>query len=161
MSTAPIRPQPTQHRIRWMIRKDMPEVLAIEQRAFGDEAWSEDEFIGHLKGRNIIGMVADRDDQVAGYMIYRLERNRLDLLNLAVHPLLHRQGIGRSLVYKLISKLSPQRRNLLRVDVSETNLRAQLFLRACGLTVTEIVRQPYERYDMDAYRFERYETGDA
>ena len=55
--------------IRWMIRRDMPSVLGIEQSCF-EFAWNEDDFIRCLRQRNCIGMVAEIDDEIVGFMIY-------------------------------------------------------------------------------------------
>ena len=69
--------------IRWMIRRDMPEVLAIEASSF-EFPWVEEDFIRCLRQRNSIGMVAEHDEQVVGFMIYELNRNRIQVLNFAV-----------------------------------------------------------------------------
>jgi [ribosomal protein S18]-alanine N-acetyltransferase len=114
--------------IRWMIRRDMPEVLAIENRSF-EFPWSEDDFIRCLRQRNCIGMVAEYDERVVGFMIYELHKNRLHILNFAVRPEFRRQGIGRSMIRKLVGKLSQQRRNRIMLEIRETNLDAQLFFR--------------------------------
>ena len=57
--------------IRWMIRRDMAEVLAIEADSF-EYPWSEDDFIRCLRQRNVIGMVAELDDRIVGFMVYEL-----------------------------------------------------------------------------------------
>ena len=44
--------------IRWMIRRDMPDVLGIESNCF-EFSWTEDDFIRCLRQRNCIGMVAE------------------------------------------------------------------------------------------------------
>ena len=64
--------------IRWMIRRDMPAVLGIENSCF-EFAWNEDDFIRCLRQRNCIGMVAEEDEQVVGFMIYELHKNRLHI----------------------------------------------------------------------------------
>ena len=69
--------------IRWMIRADMPDVLAIEQDVF-EFPWFEQDFVRCLRQRNCIGMVAEQGDRVVGYMIYELHKSRLHLLNFAV-----------------------------------------------------------------------------
>jgi ribosomal-protein-alanine N-acetyltransferase len=112
--------------IRWMIRRDMPDVLQIEQASF-EFAWSEEDFIRCLRQRNCIGMVAEQGDRVAGFMVYELHRTRLHLLNFAVCRSLRRHGIGGQMIGKLIGKLSPQRRTRITLEVRETNLPAQLF----------------------------------
>jgi ribosomal-protein-alanine N-acetyltransferase len=55
--------------IRWMIRRDMPEVLHTEQGAF-EYAWTEEDFLRCLRQRNCIGMVAEQGEKVVGFMIY-------------------------------------------------------------------------------------------
>ena len=112
--------------IRWMIRRDMPEVLAIEGNSF-EFPWSEDDFIRCLRQRNCIGMVAEHDERVAGFMIYELHKTRLHILNFAVHPDYRRRGVGAQMVEKLIGKLSYQRRTRILLEIRETNLPAQLF----------------------------------
>ena len=53
--------------LRWMIRRDMPEVLAIEQEAF-EFPWSDEDFTRCLRQRNCIGMVAEVGDSVIASM---------------------------------------------------------------------------------------------
>ena len=69
--------------IRWMIRRDMPEVLQIEGESF-EFPWSEEDFLRCLQQRNCIGMVAEHEENVVGFMIYELHKSRLHLLNFAV-----------------------------------------------------------------------------
>ena len=63
--------------IRWMIRRDMPEVLAIELPKALTSCWCEEEFLRVLRQRNCIGMVAEVGEQVVGFMIYELHKNKL------------------------------------------------------------------------------------
>ena len=90
--------------LRWVIRRDMPEVLDIERQSF-EFAWTEEEFLCCLRQRNCIGMVADLDHQIVGFMVYELHKSRLRILNLAVDPEFHRQGIGSQMVDRLIDHL--------------------------------------------------------
>lgn len=136
--------------IRWMIRRDMPTVLAIEQASF-EFSWSEEEFIRCLRQRNCIGMVAEKGDQVVGFMIYELHKNRLHLLNFAVHPSMRRSGIGAVMVEKLVGKLSFDRRNRILLEVRETNLEAQLFFKNLGFRAISVLRDFYTDTTEDAY----------
>lgn len=136
--------------IRWMIRRDMPSVLAIEEASF-EFPWSEEEFIRCLRQRNCIGMVAEHDDEVVGFMIYELHKNRLHLLNFAVDPEFRRTTVGCSMINKLISKLSADRRNRIMLEVRETNLDAQLFFKQLGFRAISVLRDYYEDTTEDAY----------
>lgn len=142
--------QAVQVHIRWMIRRDMPDVLQIERASF-EFAWSEEDFVRCLRQRNCIGMVADVDDRIVGFMIYELHRSRLHLLNLAVHPAWRRRGVGAAMVRKLVGKLSQQRRTRITLEVRETNLAAQLFFRQQGFRAVNVLRNFYEDSPEDAY----------
>ncbi len=133
-----------------MIRRDMPAVLAIEEQCF-EFSWTEDDFIRCLRQRNCIGMVAEQDEQVVGFMIYELHKNRLHVLNFAVAQHARRQGVGRAMVGKLLSKLSHERRNRIMLEVRETNLDAQLFFKQIGFRAVSVLRDFYEDSDEDAY----------
>ena len=109
MSTVPTAKAQVRVHIRWMIRRDMPEVLAIEHASF-EFPWCEEEFLRVLRQRNCIGMVAEYGERVVGFMIYELHKNKLHVLNFAVHPEFRRQGVGRQMVAKLVGKLSSHRR---------------------------------------------------
>jgi ribosomal-protein-alanine N-acetyltransferase len=133
-----------------MIRRDMTEVLSIENASF-EFAWSEEDFIRCLRQRNCIGMVAEHEERIVGFMIYELHRNRLHLLNFAVHADFHRRGVGSRMITKLISKLSSQRRDRITLEVRETNLAAQLFFRHMGFRAVAVLRDFYEDTVEDAY----------
>jgi ribosomal-protein-alanine N-acetyltransferase len=136
--------------IRWMIRRDMSEVLAIETGCF-EFPWSEEDFIRCLRQRNCIGMVAEHEERVLGFMIYELHKTRLHVLNFAVHPEFRRRGVGSVMAQKLVSKLSHQRRNRILLEVRETNLAAQLFFRQTGFRAISVLRDFYHDTTEDAY----------
>ena len=136
--------------IRWMIRRDMPSVLAIESSSF-EFPWTEDEFIRCLRQRDCIGMVAERNEEVAGFMIYELHKTRIHVLSFAVHPEFRREGVGKAMIEKLISKLAYQRRNRIVLEVRETNLDAQLFFRQLGFRATGVLKGFYEDTPEDAF----------
>ena len=136
--------------IRWMIRRDMPEVLQTEQESF-DYSWTEEDFLRCLRQRNCIGMVAEHGEKVVGFMIYELHKNKLHILNFAVHPTWRRHGVGAQMVAKLISKLSSHRRTRITLEVRETNLPAQLFFRAQGFKAVRVLRNFYEDSGEDAF----------
>jgi ribosomal-protein-alanine N-acetyltransferase len=140
--------------IRWMIRRDMPEILAIEKQSF-EFPWSEEDFVRCLRQRNCIGMVAESGDRIVGFMIYELHKARLHILNFAVDPECRRQGVGRQMTLKLCSKLSFQRRTRILLEVRETNLDAQLFFRSVGYRAVSVLRDFYEDTTEDAYLMEQ------
>jgi ribosomal-protein-alanine N-acetyltransferase len=150
-TTAPVNatshPAPS---IRWMIRRDLAEVLEIERRCF-KQPWDETEFVERLKQRDCIGMVAERGEKVVGYMLYELPQTRIRITNFAVEPDLWRQGIGRVMAEKLTGKLSPARRTAVRLEIRESNLPAQLFFHSLGFRAVNVLRNYFD--DEDAYAF--------
>ena len=158
MSTGRAQKEKVRIHIRWMIRRDMPEVLAAELASF-EYAWTEDDFLRCLRQRNCIGMVAETDEHVIGFMIYELHRNRLHILNFAVHPNARRTGIGTQMVVKLVNKLSTHRRQKISLAVRERNLEAQMFFRNHDFRATRVLRRYYEDSGEDAFQME-YRVGD-
>ena len=136
--------------IRWMIRRDMPEVLEIEESSF-EFPWTEEDFIRCLRQRNCIGMVAEYDEKVVGFMIYELHREQLHVLNFSVGPDCRRRGVGSQMVAKLLGKLSQQRRNQITLEIRETNLAAQVFFRDLGFKAISVLRDYYDDTVEDAY----------
>src|SRR5688500_10935720 len=150
MSTGRTEREQVRVHIRWMIRRDMPEVLQTEQQSFED-AWTEEDFLRCLRQRNCIGMVAEQGEKVVGFMIYELHKAKLHILNFAVHPGHRRAGVGSQMVAKLISKLSSHRRTRITLEVRETNLEAQLFYRSLGFKAVRVLRSFYEDSGEDAF----------
>lgn len=140
--------------IRWLIRRDFPEVLEIERASYGNP-WSEEDFLNHmLRSKNGIGMIAENAGRIEAFIVYTLHRGRIAIQNLAVRPIVRRQGIGSVLVRRLIEKLSAQRRRVVEATVREGNVPAQLFLRENGFRCNRLLRGHYEDPDEDGLLFE-------
>jgi [ribosomal protein S18]-alanine N-acetyltransferase len=139
--------------IRWMIRRDMADVLSAERASF-EYAWTEEDFLRCLRQRNCIGMVAEQNDRVIGFMIYELHRTRLHVLNFAVAPAHRRNGIGHLMIDKLIAKLSTHRRTKITLAVRERNLEAQVFFRRADFRAVKVLRNYYEDSGEDAFLME-------
>lgn len=140
----------SKYRCRWMIRRDMAEVLNIENRVF-EFPWREDDFIRCLRQRNCIGFIAETGERVVGFMIYELHKTRVHLLSFAVHPDFKGMGVGGTLMSVLQGKLSEKHRVRITTEVRERNLDAQLFFKRFGFRATSVLRNYYEDSDEDAY----------
>ncbi|MFO1022082.1 MAG: ribosomal protein S18-alanine N-acetyltransferase [Planctomycetales bacterium] len=145
--------QSTSVQVRWMIRRDMADVLEIERESF-EYPWSEEDFLNCLRQRNCIGMVAEHEGRVVGFMIYELFKAKLHVMSFAVANRLRRTSIGSQMIEKLINKLSQQRRHSISLEVRETNLKAQLFFQKQGFRAVSVLRDFYEDTLEDAYQME-------
>ena len=146
--------------IRWMIRRDMAEVIRTEQDSF-EYSWTEEDFLKCLRQRNCIGMVAEHEERVVGFMIYELHKSKLHVMNFAVHPEFRRTGIGEQMIVKLIGKLSSHRRTKITLAVRETNLVAQLFFKAVNFRAVKVMRKYYEDSGEDAFLMQFQLHGEA
>lgn len=144
--------------VRWMIRRDMPDVLEIERDCF-EYPWGEDDFLNCLRQRNCIGMVAVCDDErgmerIVGFIVYELFRKKLHLMSIGVAIAKRRMGVGTQMIEKMVEKLSQQRRDTIGVEVRESNLSAQMFFQKHGFRAVSILKDFYEDTTEDAYSME-------
>jgi len=125
--------------VRWMIRRDMREVLALDAETMG-EPWDKSRYTEVLRTRNRIGMVIEqptkgrRQDVVVGAMVYSLHMRHIELERMFVKRSCRLQSLGRQLIAKLQGKLDCHRRTHLRVTVDESDLDTLLFLQAVGFS---------------------------
>lgn len=140
--------------VRWMIRRDMPEVLDIEYS--NSRGWTENDFLTYLRQKNCIGMVIENknNNEILGYMVYELNKYSLGILNFSVHPKYRNKKIGKTLIEKLKNKLNSHKRTLLTTTIRETNLDFQLFLKQMGFMATHVERRFFEDTNEDAYVME-------
>lgn len=135
---------------RYMLRRDLPEVLRIESDIYEWWSWSEADFMRQLGGSKCIGRVAVWKEQVIAYLIYERTRKAIQIENVTVHRSFQRHGIGRAMIGNLVGSA----RQPTVVEVRETNLGAQLFFRACGFRATDVLQDFYEDTSDDAYRMQ-------
>lgn len=139
------------HHVRWMIRADMPDIVAIERESFGaDRLLSEDDIRKILIQKNAIGMVDEYKCEILGYMIYELHHNKLELTRIAVHPKWRRMGAATAMIKRLKSKIGADtRRDRIIVKVNEMDLVAQQFFRQMEFKAFGVIHNHF--HDRDAY----------
>ena len=122
---------------RWMCSRDMPEVVKIEKQCFRNDAWNAAEF--HRRD-NVGGVCCEPvSGEVVGYVVYRIKKQSLELVRIAVAPEYHRRGVGTVMVKKLYSKLAKGRTSVV-TEVPEQMLSMQLLLRSTGFKATRILK---------------------
>lgn len=141
--------------LRWMIHRDLRDVVAIETMCF-KKYYDTQKLSKIVSRRNTKGMVITLPDQrsknhfVAAYCIYDLESEFIKFRRFVVHPNCRRIGLGSELMKKLLGKLN-ERRSRIELVVRECNLEAQLFLRSHGFKAEQIIREMYEDTSEDGY----------
>lgn len=129
--------------VRWMIRRDLPRCGDISFACFRPPLTVQ-QIEDLVAQRDCIGMVAEVgvEGRVAGFMVYRLLPESLELLAIGVAPEYRRQGVGAAMLSHIVGKLrgtANRRRKLVWLLVGERTLGAQLWLRACGFRATRVV----------------------
>lgn len=143
--------------VRWLIRRDMEEILSISSCVA--HGWCEDEFLRVLRQRNCIGMVCEHNAgndafPVIGFMVYELHKHHILVTNFAVNPDYLGRGVGRKMIEKLQGKLASHRRARLAFNARETNLELQTFLRHVGFRAMRLDRAAFDDTGEDSVRME-------
>lgn len=135
---------------RYVIRRDIPEVLSIESDSFL-LVWDEADVVKFLQEKDNVAQVAECGEQVIGYMFYSLQRElkRIVLINLCVHRAYRRMRVGSQLLRILRAKCySPSDLySQLTALVDEYNLPFCQFLRHEGFRATHPTRDVFNPGD--------------
>lgn len=158
--------------LRWMLQRDLPDVLRIAEAAAPD-SWTQQDFVTAFQSSDTAGWVAELNERVVGFVIYavswpfaaadrgtkpRTKKKaapnplRIVLLNLAVAADCQRRGVGRALLSRLGQKLR-QVHDGIQAAVPESNLAMQLLLRSAGYKATRVLRGHFG--DEDGYLMEQ------
>jgi [ribosomal protein S18]-alanine N-acetyltransferase len=89
--------------IRRLTYSDLPQVIAVERRAFST-AWSLAMFVLELSKPAGVCLAALRDDELVGYVICSRYDTVWHVMNVAVDPALRRQGIASALLDALLQR---------------------------------------------------------
>jgi [ribosomal protein S18]-alanine N-acetyltransferase len=100
--------------IRRLTYADLPQVVAIERRAF-PAPWSLAMFVLELSKPAGICLAAVEDEQVGGYLVCSRYADVWHLMNVAVAPEQRRRGIARRLMDEMLAKLPPKAQVTLEV----------------------------------------------
>lgn len=86
--------------------------------------WDEASVAGELTNPLSLWIVAAENGELAGYVGSQSVMGEADMMNLAVKPEFRRQGIGESLVLRLIEELKAQSVTCLTLEVRASNVSA-------------------------------------
>jgi [ribosomal protein S18]-alanine N-acetyltransferase len=103
--------------IRPLAYSDLPQVIAIERRAF-PTPWSLAMFVLELSKPSSICLAAIENGAIVGYLICSRYADVWHLMNIAVDPLAQRRGHGRALLEELLERAGPDDAYTLEVRTS-------------------------------------------
>jgi ribosomal-protein-alanine N-acetyltransferase len=104
--------------LRRLTYSDLPQVIAIERRAF-PTAWSLAMFVLELSKPSGVCLAALRHGRIVGYLICSRYDTVWHVMNVAVDPDVRRQGVATSLLDELLRRIDdPQARYTLEVRPS-------------------------------------------
>lgn len=136
--------------VRHFSHDDLGAILAIESDSF-EFPWSSADLEFCLSLDRCGCLVAERDGDVVGYLIYERRNRTVRLLSCAVLDTERRSGVGSALLRELAEEFGASRSEIVSF-VRERNVVAQVFLRSVGFRAQWINRRYYSSADEDAYR---------
>lgn len=138
--------------VRWMIRKDYFDVLGIDNDRFYYPL-TKKELWDLLKMPKLIGVVAKKNEEVVGYMLYELKPTCIELVRLAVDRDHEGTGVGGCLVNYLKERIqsSENKRSHIIVKIWERLVLAQLFLAKHGFIAASVIKSGHEESGDDLY----------
>ena len=100
--------------IRSLTYADLPQVVAIERRAF-TTPWSLAMFVLELSKPSGICLAAEADGELVGYLICSRYDTIWHIMNVAVDPDRRRRGIASALIAALLDRVGPEAQLTLEV----------------------------------------------
>ena len=137
---------------RFSTKADWREMARIERAVF-EFAWKLIDFKSALEDKSHVGMVAEHEGRIVGYVIWKCCNRYFQLVNIAVDPECRQSGIGTQLLNCMTTRLGIKSERI-SAEVRESNLTAQKFLQANGFRATKVCKGLYDETPEDAYFFE-------
>ena len=119
-------------RLRAMRWWDIAAVHAIEQQAFGGDAWSVDQFWTELAQETRWYVVAEAADEVVGYAGLFCLPPEADVQTVAVAKVARGRGIGRALVEAMLAHARSLSCRTIMLEVRDDNTAAVALYQALG-----------------------------
>jgi ribosomal-protein-alanine N-acetyltransferase len=126
---------------------DLPQVIAIERRAF-PTPWSLAMFVLELSKPSGICLAARREGELVGYVICSRYEDVWHIMNVAVDPGRRRAGTATALLTRIIERVGPQAR--LTLEVRPSNDGAIRLYERFGFLPAGMRRRYYQDNGEDA-----------
>ena len=135
--------------IRPLTYSDLPQVIAIERRAF-PTPWSLAMFVLELSKQSGICLAALQGGELAGYLICSRYDAVWHVMNVAIDPARRRQGIASALLTALLERIEGAHQAQLTLEVRPTNEAAIALYERFGFEASGVRRGYYTDNREDA-----------
>lgn len=126
-------------------RADLAAVAALEQRAFGPDAWTADQLAEEIDhpgpGRGLL--LARVGGEVRGYVIWRVSAETADLMRIVIHPDDRQRGRARALLTAALVAAGECGADRMLLEVAAVNAPARRLYAAAGFTLLARRRRYY------------------
>ena len=138
--------------LRVMRDEDLPAVMVCERAGYVSP-WSEGIFRDCLRVRYCC-LVAETRDMIVGHGIMSVAAGECHLLNVCVHPMFQRLGIGRRMLRRLLALARREEADSAFLEVRVSNAGAIELYRSEGFDEIGIRKGYYPSADQDPARRE-------
>ncbi|MEJ7781824.1 MAG: ribosomal protein S18-alanine N-acetyltransferase [Solirubrobacteraceae bacterium] len=134
--------------IRRLTYSDLPQVIAIERRAF-PTPWSLAMFVLELSKAGGVCLAATRDGELVGYLVCSRYDTVWHVMNVSVEPRQRRMGVATALLLELLERIDgPEAR--LTLEVRRSNTPAIALYERFGFRSAGVRRRYYQDNGEDA-----------
>lgn len=114
--------------IKYAIKNEYPSLVEMDPTVI-----SLEELVQELKDENTFAMRCRWKNIIVGYYLYTLHKDHVEIIGFMVHPDYRYNGVGSEMMASVANKLT-KTRNYITLQVHESNLDFQLFLKKMGFT---------------------------
>ncbi len=136
-----------------MVADDLPAVSVIEKASFPNP-WSEATFRGEIQNRGIsfpMVIVLDPGGAVAGYVMYWLVGDEVQINNIALHPDHRGRGLGEAALRLVIGEVRAKGAVFVSLEVRKSNTPALALYKKLGFEILGTRKKYYTNPEEDAY----------
>jgi ribosomal-protein-alanine N-acetyltransferase len=133
---------------------DLPRVIEIERACFGRDAYPRNLFADYLRECGELFLVSTAETGVTGYIIACFQKNRAELVSIAISPGARHSGIGSALLRSAFRRLRIRSVERIYLMVHVENSAAVAFYGKHAFRRTGRIREYYGP-GRDAWRMSR------
>lgn len=121
--------------MRYIKDSDMMFIVNLERDTAHDPLTKKQ--IREYRQKKNVTIVVCEDKQPVGYAIFKIFPKYLEIVRLAVDPLLRRKGFGTRIIDSIIQCKSNKEREKIVIEVHQDYLTSHLFLKAMDFTAIQ------------------------